>query len=64
MTGLKNCFKCALLFSLSFISIHANAQKENYVQILSHQNHWVDSVFKKLSRKQKIAQLFFCQGSY
>lgn len=62
MRWIKKCFRCALLCMLSFIAINANAQQESYIQLLSQQNHWVDSVFKKLSRKQKIAQLFFVRA--
>jgi len=50
-----------LFLVLSFVVINAFAQKE-YVQSLNQQNHWVDSVLKKLSRKQKIAQLFFVRA--
>ncbi|ASU36139.1 glycoside hydrolase family 3 [Mucilaginibacter xinganensis] len=45
-----------------FISINAFAQKESYIQSLQHQNQWVDSVYKKLSKKKKIAQLFFVRA--
>ena len=47
---------------INFIAIAASAQKEDYVQSLSHQNHWVDSVFKKLNRRKRIAQLFFVRA--
>lgn len=36
--------------------------QRSFIASLSQQNHWVDSVFKKLSRKQKIAQLFFVRA--
>ncbi len=39
-----------------------SAQKESFVQSLNQQNHWVDSVFKKLNRRKKIAQLFFIRA--
>jgi len=51
-----------LIFTLNFIVLNAFAQKEIYIQSLNKQNHWVDSVFNKLSRKQKIAQLFFVRA--
>lgn len=41
------------------ISLVANAQQPSYISMLKQQPKWVDSVFKKLSKKQKIAQLFF-----
>jgi beta-N-acetylhexosaminidase len=52
----------SILFFLSFIAINAFAQKEEYIQTIGQQNHWVDSVFNKLSRKQRIAQLFFVRA--
>jgi beta-N-acetylhexosaminidase len=38
------------------------AQQANYISSLNTQNQWVDSVFKKLNRKHKIAQLFFVRA--
>jgi beta-N-acetylhexosaminidase len=58
----KKSFVWALLLLLNFITISAIAQKESYVQSLTQQNQWVDSVFKKLNRRQKIAQLFFVRA--
>ena len=52
----------ALLFILSFITINAFAQQETFIQSLNKQNHWVDSVFNKMNRRQKIAQLFFVRA--
>lgn len=50
------------IFALNFVGFNSFAQKETYIQSLNKQNHWVDSVFKKLNRKQKIAQLFFVRA--
>src|ERR1700744_235001 len=58
----KKNFIYLLIFTLNFIALSASAQKETYIQSLNKQNHWVDSVFNKLSRKQKIAQLFFVRA--
>jgi len=58
----KKNFIYLLIFTLNFNVFNAFAQKETYIQSLNKQNHWVDSVFKKLSRKQKIAQLFFVRA--
>lgn len=41
------------------ITLTASAQQPSYIEMLKQQPKWVDSVFKKLSKKQKIAQLFF-----
>ncbi len=44
-------------------SINVSAQqKPGYITSLNRQNHWVDSVYKKLNRKQRIAQLFFVRA--
>lgn len=37
-------------------------QQSSFISSLSQQNHWVDSVFNKMSRKQKVAQLFFIRA--
>ncbi|MFI5162203.1 MAG: glycoside hydrolase family 3 protein [Sphingobacteriales bacterium] len=37
-------------------------QKQGYIASLNRQNHWVDSVYKKLSKKQRIAQMFFVRA--
>jgi len=39
-----------------------NAQQKSYIQTLEEPNAWVDSVFNKLGRRQKIAQLFFVRA--
>jgi len=44
----------------SFTTVHA--QQKSYVESLSDPNEWVDSVFNKLSRRGKIAQMFFVRG--
>lgn len=40
----------------------ASAQKISYLQSLDTPNQWVDSVFHKLSKRQKIAQMFFVRA--
>lgn len=37
-------------------------QKTGYISSLGKQNHWVDSVYKKLSRRDRVAQLFFVRA--
>jgi beta-N-acetylhexosaminidase len=52
-------------FSLSLlilINTKTFAQQSGYIQLLGQQNKWVDSVYNKLSRKHKIAQLFFVRA--
>jgi len=40
----------------------ANAQKQSYLEMLANQPKWVDSVFKKLNRRERIAQMFFVRA--
>src|ERR1700693_5276692 len=53
---------CILIIVVNLISIDVFAQKEDYVHFLNHKNAWVDSVFRKMNRKKKIAQLFFVRA--
>ena len=54
-------FSIATLIALaSFTTV--NAQQKSYIETLSEPNEWVDSVFNKLSRRGKIAQMFFVRG--
>jgi beta-N-acetylhexosaminidase len=50
------------LFSISS-TFGAFAQKKTYLQTLEEPNQWVDSVFKRLSKRQKIAQMFFVRAN-
>ncbi|WP_259068352.1 glycoside hydrolase family 3 N-terminal domain-containing protein [Mucilaginibacter sp. X4EP1] len=58
----KRLIKCAFIIILSVISLNVFAQKDDFIESLNHQNHWVDSVFKKMNRRKKIAQLFFVRA--
>lgn len=40
----------------------ATAQKQSYIESLNTPNKWVDSVFRKMSKKEKIAQMFFVRA--
>jgi beta-N-acetylhexosaminidase len=62
MAGYRKGIIYALLFTLNFIALNTFAQKESYIESLNKQNHWVDSVFKQMSRRQKIAQFFFVRA--
>lgn len=62
MRFVKQRFKFSLIIIINLIALNAFAQKESYIQSLDRKNHWVDSVFKKMSRKKKIAQLFFVRA--
>lgn len=50
-----------VLFLMSALPA-VQAQKKTYLQTLAEPNAWVDSVFRKLSKRQKIAQMFFVRA--
>lgn len=52
----------ALSFVLLFTGFAAFAQQKTFLQTLEEPNHWVDSVFKKLNKREKIAQMFFVRA--
>jgi beta-N-acetylhexosaminidase len=58
--NVKRFFIVSLLLSATLFS--AQAQRKTYLQALAEPNAWVDSVFKRLSKRQKIAQLFFVRA--
>ncbi|MDF3077077.1 MAG: glycoside hydrolase family 3 domain protein [Sphingobacteriaceae bacterium] len=52
-----------LLFILLLLSGVASAQtKPSFIQSLDQENRWVDSVFRKLNRTHRIAQLFMVRA--
>lgn len=53
---------CFLVLILNFAILRVSAQKESFISSLQKQNHWVDSVYHKLSRRQRVAQLFFVRA--
>lgn len=62
MIRIKKYFSYCVFLICSLIATNTFAQQQNYIQLLGQQNHWVDSVYKKLSRRQKVAQLFFVRA--
>lgn len=56
----KTVFFIVLLLCSAFLQV--SAQKESFISSLEKQNHWVDSVYNKLSRRQRVAQLFFVRA--
>jgi beta-N-acetylhexosaminidase len=50
------------IVTLNFVAQSAFAQKTDFITAINQQNHWVDSVYKKLNRRQRIAQLFFVRA--
>lgn len=59
----KPSFKWTLIIFLNLIVLSVSAQKESFIESLNHKNHWVDSVFNKMNRRKKIAQLFFIRAN-
>jgi len=55
--------KKTLVYTLSivigFATTQVKAQQTPYIELLKQEPKWVDSVFKRLNKKQKIAQMFF-----
>lgn len=51
-----------ILSIISFIAPGAYAQKAGLIKTLNQPNKWVDSVYNKLNRRQRIAQLFFIRA--
>ncbi|AYL99517.1 glycoside hydrolase family 3 protein [Mucilaginibacter celer] len=58
----KSRFSHLIIIIFVFFAGDAFAQKESYIQSLSKQNRWVDSVYNKMSRKQRVAQLLFVRA--
>jgi hypothetical protein len=55
--------KWALILVLNLFAIGVFGQKESFIRSLEAKNHWVDSVFNKMNRRKKIAQLFFIRAA-
>lgn len=51
----------ALILSF-FISFTALAQRQSFIETVTKQNQWVDSVYRKMSRKERIGQLFYVRA--
>jgi beta-N-acetylhexosaminidase len=62
MRLMKSYLRPFLLLIFNLFVLSAFAQQGSYIQLLGQQNKWVDSVYKKLSRRQKVAQLFFVRA--
>jgi len=59
---LKRYLICGLTATLGLLADTSFAQQTGLINALTQQNHWVDSVFNKLSRREKIGQLFFVRA--
>lgn len=56
-------YKTGLPLLLILLTGHIRAQKkESFINTIPEQNRWVDSVFNKLSKKEKIAQFFMVRA--
>jgi beta-glucosidase-like glycosyl hydrolase len=61
---MRNSLKKTLLLFVLLLtgSLAMGQQQESFIKSLNEQNHWVDSVFKRLCKKEKIAQLFMVRA--
>src|ERR1700761_5742630 len=57
----KPYFYLFFILIFNFVALNSYAQRENNTAN-EKENHWVDSVFNKLGKRQKIAQLFFVRA--
>ncbi|PAW93078.1 glycoside hydrolase family 3 [Mucilaginibacter sp. MD40] len=58
---MKPKYYIILLFSF-FVSSAAMAQRQSFIETLNSQNKWVDSVYRKMSRKERVGQLFYVRA--
>lgn len=56
---MKKSFFYSLSIAISISATAIKAQQTSYIDLLKQEPKWVDSVFKKLNKRQKIAQMFF-----
>ena len=58
-----NLKRYAVLSMLFFgAATQVKAQQKSYIQTLAEPNEWVDSVFNKMSKRDKVAQMFFIRA--
>ena len=62
MSILNKCLFAAFTILFCISALSSSAQQTPFIDALSAQNHWVDSVFKKLNRKHRVAQLLFVRA--
>lgn len=62
MTVCRNQFYLILLLLFCLPALKVSAQQQPFISSLSVQNHWVDSVYNRLSKKQRVAQLLFVRA--
>mgnify|MGYP003575512142 CR=1 FL=1 len=53
-----------ILFFLSFLccAVASGQARQNFLDSNPAQEHWVDSVFRKMNRREKVAQMFFVRA--
>ncbi|TWR24049.1 glycoside hydrolase family 3 protein [Mucilaginibacter pallidiroseus] len=61
MQLIKNVF-CTVISTICLATLTASAQRPNIITTLTEQNRWVDSVYNKLSKKERIGQLFYVRA--
>ncbi len=55
-------YTLGLAASLGTLGARAQQTQPSYLELLKQQPKWVDSVFNRMSKRQKIAQLFFVRA--
>lgn len=55
-------YSLSLIAGLGALSASAQQTQPSYLDLLKQEPKWVDSVFHKMSKRQKIAQLFFVRA--
>jgi beta-N-acetylhexosaminidase len=56
---MKKSFFYSLILAIIMLSTGVKAQQVPYLDLLKNEPKWVDSVFNRLNKKQRIAQMFF-----
>lgn len=59
---LKKHFIYSVVIALGLLADTGFAQQTSFISSLAQQNKWVDSVYNKLNRRQRIGQLFFVRA--
>lgn len=59
---MKTIISITLSLFLFILGLQTKAQQPSYLDLLKKEPEWVNKTFKKLSKKQKIAQLFFVRA--
>ncbi|MCJ8208425.1 glycoside hydrolase family 3 [Mucilaginibacter sp. RS28] len=62
ITIFKKSYYFILSLPIYFISFQANAQQKSFISSITAQNQWMDSVYDKMSLRQRVAQMIFVRA--